>query len=31
MDVIGDDARLTEIYLAIVKEMAIKYGVGEAS
>ncbi|QBR21671.1 ORF6N domain-containing protein [Bacillus licheniformis] len=31
MDVIGDDTRLTEIYLAIVKEMAIKYGVGEAS
>ncbi|MEC2220896.1 MULTISPECIES: ORF6N domain-containing protein [Bacillus] len=31
MDVIGDDARLTEIYLAIVKEMAIKYGVGEMS
>ncbi|PCK20094.1 hypothetical protein CEY02_15050 [Bacillus pumilus] len=31
MDVIGDDARLTEIYLAIVKEMAIKYGVGEVS
>lgn len=26
MDVIADDARLTEIYLAIVKEMAIKYG-----
>lgn len=25
MDVIADDARLTEIYLAIVKEMAIKY------
>lgn len=31
MDVFGDDARLTEIYLAIVKEMAIKYGVGEVS
>lgn len=27
MDVIADDARLTEIYLAIVKEMAIKYGI----
>lgn len=27
MDVIADDARLTEIYLAIVKEMAIKYKV----
>lgn len=27
MDVIADDARLTEIYLAIVKEMAIKYDV----
>lgn len=25
LDVIADDARLTEIYLAIVKEMAIKY------
>lgn len=31
MDVIADDTRLTEIYLAIVKEMAIKHGVGEAS
>lgn len=27
MDVIADDARLTEIYLAIVKEMAIQYQV----
>lgn len=27
MDVIADDSRLTEIYLAIVKEMAIKYQV----
>ncbi|MGD8188525.1 antA/AntB antirepressor family protein [Brevibacillus ginsengisoli] len=27
MDVIADDARLTEIYLAIVKEMAIQYRV----
>ena len=27
MDVIADDARLTEIYLAVVKEMAIKHGV----
>lgn len=27
MDVIADDSRLTEIYLAIVKELAIKYGV----
>jgi Rha family phage regulatory protein len=27
MDVIADDARLTEIYLAVVKEMAIKYQV----
>ncbi|NPC94819.1 phage antirepressor protein [Bacillus sp. WMMC1349] len=27
MDVIADDSRLTEIYLAVVKEMAIKYGV----
>lgn len=27
LDVIEDDARLTEIYLAIIKEMAIKYGV----
>lgn len=27
MDVIADDGRLTEIYLAIVKEMAIKYKV----
>lgn len=27
LDVIADDARLTEIYLAIVKEMAIKSGV----
>ncbi|WP_107839537.1 Rha family transcriptional regulator [Metasolibacillus meyeri] len=27
IDVIADDTRLTEIYLAIVKEMAIKYGV----
>lgn len=27
MDVIADDARLTEIYLAVVKEMAIKYRV----
>ncbi|KNE22449.1 ORF6N domain-containing protein [Virgibacillus pantothenticus] len=27
MDVIADDARLTEIYLAIVKEFAIKYGI----
>lgn len=27
MDVIADDARLTEIYLAIVKEMAVQYGV----
>lgn len=25
MDVIADDARLTEIYLAIVKEMAVRY------
>ncbi|TWK44746.1 hypothetical protein CHCC20347_1466 [Bacillus paralicheniformis] len=31
MDVIADDTRLTEIYLAIVKELAIKHGVGEAS
>lgn len=27
MDVIADDSRLTEIYLAIVKELAIKYDV----
>lgn len=27
LDVIADDARLTEIYIAIVKEMAIKYQV----
>lgn len=27
LDVIAEDARLTEIYLAIVKELAIKYGV----
>lgn len=27
LDVIESDARLTEIYLAIIKEMAIKYGV----
>ncbi len=27
LDVIDSDARLTEIYLAIIKEMAIKYGV----
>lgn len=27
MDVIADDARLTEIYLAIVKEMAVRYEV----
>lgn len=27
MDVIADDSRLTEIYLAVVKEMAIKYQV----
>lgn len=27
MDAIADDARLTEIYLAVVKEMAIKYKV----
>lgn len=27
MDVIADDARLTEIYLSIVKELAIKYDV----
>ncbi|WP_054948948.1 ORF6N domain-containing protein [Numidum massiliense] len=27
MDVIADDARLTEVYLAIVKEMAIQYRV----
>lgn len=27
IDVIADDARLTEIYLAVVKEMAIKYSV----
>lgn len=27
LDVIGEDARLLEIYLAIIKEMAIKYGV----
>lgn len=31
MDVIADDARLTEIYLAIVKEMAIKHNVGMES
>ena len=33
MDVIADDARLTEIYLAIVKEMAIQHNIemGEAS
>lgn len=27
LDVIESDARLTEIYLAIIKEMAIKYGI----
>ncbi|WP_202973813.1 Rha family transcriptional regulator [Lysinibacillus parviboronicapiens] len=27
LDVIADDARLTEIYLAVVKEMAIKYSI----
>ncbi len=27
LDVIGSDKRLTEVYLAIVKDMAIKYGV----
>ena len=27
MDVIADDARLVEVFLSIVKEMAIKYGV----
>lgn len=27
LDVIDSDARLTEIYLAIIKEMAIKYGI----
>lgn len=27
LDVIGDDSRLLEIYLAVVKDMAIKYGV----
>lgn len=27
LDVIGNDARLLEIYLSIIKEMAIKYGV----
>lgn len=27
LDVIADDARLTEIYLAVVKEMAIRYAV----
>ncbi|GMA52640.1 hypothetical protein GCM10025857_39970 [Alicyclobacillus contaminans] len=30
MDVIADDARLTEIYLAVVKEMAIRYQVNLA-
>lgn len=28
LDAIGEDKRLIEIYIAIVKEMAIKYGVG---
>lgn len=28
VDIIADDKKLVEIYLAIVKEMAIKYGVG---
>ncbi|MEO2801015.1 ORF6N domain-containing protein, partial [Flavonifractor plautii] len=27
VDVIADDAKLVEIYIAIVKEMAVKYGV----
>jgi len=27
LDVIEDDKRLIEVYVAIVKEMAIKYGV----
>ncbi|SCK04323.1 Phage anti-repressor protein [uncultured Clostridium sp.] len=27
LDVIGEDSRLLEIYLAVVKDMAIKYGV----
>jgi len=31
LDVIADDARLTEIYLAIVKEMAIRYKVDGAA
>lgn len=29
VDVIADDKRLTEVYIAIVKEMAIKYNIGE--
>ena len=29
MDVIAEDKKLIEIYVAIVKEMAIKYGVTE--
>jgi len=28
VDVIADDKKLIEIYIAIVKEMAVKYGVG---
>lgn len=31
LDIIAEDAKLTEIYLAIVKEMAIKYGVESQS
>ena len=31
MDVIADDKKLIEIYVAIVKEMCIKYGVAEKS
>ena len=27
LDVIADDKKLTEIYVAIVKEMSVKYGV----
>lgn len=28
LDAVAEDSRLTEIYLSIVKEMAIKYGIG---
>lgn len=31
MDVIADDKKLIEIYVAVVKEMCIKYGVGAGS